>query len=200
MMFAACRQRASVGMRREDRWEDTVVGMLDDLEMQAEGLHLAERAVEVDELSVAQYAEVELAARLHASIGGSVRIGMVEGPELHGRLAGAGSDWVLVDDDRGCAWFAHLQQVAVIRGLDFHSVPDEARPLSARLSLRSILRRLAGGRQRCVLHLVGGRTLHGVLARVGADFVELGQAGAGEPVTVPLAAVAVVQDQSWGPS
>jgi len=80
---------------RDDERPDPVLGMLDDLELQAEGLHLAERAVEVDELSTAQYAEVELVARLHASVGSTVRVGMSHGTELHGwpMPARTGSSW-----------------------------------------------------------------------------------------------------------
>lgn len=175
------------------RWDDSVLGMLDDLEMQAEGLHLAERAAEVDELAVAQYAEVPLLARLHAATGTELRVGTVDGLEVRGRLAGAGADWVLVEDGGGRGWFVHLPHVAVLGGLGPRFVPDAARPLSARLSLRSVLRGLAADAQPCAVHLRGGRTLHGLLARVGADFVELRAAAAGE-VTVPLAAIAVVRE------
>jgi hypothetical protein len=168
--------------------------MLDDLEMQAEGLHLAERAVEVDELAVAQYAEVELLDRLHASVGRQVRVSTA-GPDLRGELAAAGADWLLVDDGAGGAWFAQLGLVVTISGLAAGSLPEPARPMAARLSLRSILRRLARDRKSCALHLLGDRALHGVPLRVGADFVELGQDDAPEPVTVPLSAIAVVQDR-----
>jgi hypothetical protein len=176
--------------------DDAVVGMLDDLEMQAEGLHLAERAVEVGELSIAQYAEIELLARLHASVGSAVRVSVDEGLELQGRLAAAGTDWVLVDDERGGAWFAHLPHVVMVGGLAARSVPDSARPVGARLSLRSVLRRIAADGRACALHVSGGRTLHGSVVRVGADFVELRPGDATEPVTVPTSAVAVVQDRS----
>ena len=177
-------------------FEDSVLALLDDLEMQADGLHLAERAVEVDELSVAEYAEVELVARLHGSAGCTLRIGLAEGLELRGRLARVGSDWLLLDDGQGSAWFVPLGSLGVIVGLGARSVPAEARGLSARLSLRSVLRRLAGEMQPGVLHLRGGRILHGVLVRVGADFAELRQSDAGAVVTVPLAAVTVVQVRS----
>jgi hypothetical protein len=195
MMFDARRQRASLGMHWQDRDEgrhDSVLGMLDDLELQAEGLHLAERAVEVDELSVAQYAEVELIARLHASIGLDVRVAVAGAIELRGRLAGAGADWILVDG-AGSAWFVHVSEVVEVAGLGPRSLPDQARPVSARLTLRSVLRRLAEDGQPCALHLRGGRMLHGVLVRVGADFVDLRPGDAGAPVCVPLGAVAVVQ-------
>jgi hypothetical protein len=185
-------------MRWEDRWDDAVLGMLDDLEMQAEGLHLAERAVEVDELSVAQYAEVELVARLHASIGRPLRVATIDSLDLHGRLASVGSDWMLLVDGGGGGWFVHLPCVDLVTGLGSGSVPGAARSLSTRLSLRSVLRGLADDRQPGAVHLRGGRTLHGTLVRVGADFVELRQGETGERVTVPLAAVSVVQGRSSG--
>jgi len=166
--------------------------MLDDLEMQAEGLHLAERAVEVGELSVAQYAEVELVGRLHASVGRQVHVGTVDGIEIDGRLTATGADWVLVSAG-GNVWFAHLPSVAVLRGLAPGSLPAEARPLTSRLSLRSALRRFAEDRRPCTVHLRGGRALQGNLIHVGKDFAVLRQGQTGEPVTVPLGAVAVVQ-------
>jgi len=185
-------------MSSAGRWEHAVLALLDDLELQAEGLHLAERAAEVDALTVAEYAEVPLLARLHASIGRQVRVGVTDDLEIRGRLARVGSDWMLVDHG-DIAWFVHLSVVRVVSGLHERAVPDEARPLSARLSLRSVLRRLAEERRACALHLAGGRIAQGTLLRVGADFVELRSPDVPDPVVVPLAAVAVVRD-SGGPS
>jgi len=180
-------------MSGEDRWEQSVLGMLDDLEMQAEGLQLAERAVEVGELSVAQYAEVELIGRLHASTGRSVRVGMIDGLELHGRLTAVGADWLLVSDGTGAVWFAHLAAVGVLGGIAPGPMPEEARPLTSRLSLRSALRGLGEDRRRCTLHLRGGRTAQGNLVRVGADFAVLRLSETGDELTVPLTAIGVVQ-------
>jgi hypothetical protein len=179
------------------RWEESVLAMLDDLEMQAEGLHLVERAVEVEELGVAEFAEVELVGRLLGSIGNTVRVGLVDGLELRGRLAGAGTDWMLVDDDGGGEWFVHLAAVGVVTGLGHRSVPSAARRVSARLSMRSVLRGVAGDRRPCAVRLHGGRIVHGILTRVGADFAELRQTDLDASiVTVPLAGIAVVQGQS----
>jgi hypothetical protein len=191
-MFAGRCQRASIGMPADPSWEHAVLALLDDLELQAEGLHLAERAAEVDALSVAEYAEVPLVARLHASIGREVRVGATETTDVRGRLARVGADWLLVDNGR-IAWFVHLPAVLVVSGLDTHSTPEQARPLSARLSLRSVLRRLAEEGRQCALEMRGGRSVLGTLVRVGADFVELRPPDAPEPVVVPLAAVAVVR-------
>jgi hypothetical protein len=188
-------------MAGADRWEDSVLGMLDDLEMQAEGLQLAERAAEVGELSVAQYAEVELLGRLHGSVGRSVRVGTLDGLELHGRLTAIGSDWFLVSDQQGGVAFVPLTAVAVLGGLAAGALPEVARPLTARLSLRSALRGLAEDRRPCTVHLRGGRTLSGNLIRVGADFAMVRQSGTGEQLTVPLGAIAVVrgrpEESSW---
>lgn len=173
-------------------WHD-VLALLDDLEMQAAGLHLAERAAEVDALSVAEYAEVPLAGRLHASSGREVRVALSDDLELRGRLVRAGHDWFVVEQAQ-TAWFVHVPAVRLVTGLDPHSVPEEARPLSARLSLRSVLRRLAEERRECALHLHGGRVVQGGLARVGADFVELRTGEPPDLVVVPLASVVVVRD------
>src|SRR4051794_26600228 len=94
-MFGGVGHRASGGMRPEDHPEtqpdgraETLLGVLDDLEMQAGGLHLADRAVEVTALSEAQYAEVDLVARAHGSLGHVVRVATSAGEEVRGRLAG----------------------------------------------------------------------------------------------------------------
>ena len=184
-------------MPADPPWEHAVLALLDDLEQQAEGLHLAERAAEVDALSVAEYAEVPLVARLHASIGREVQVGVLDELEVRGRLARVGSDWLLVHRDH-IAWFVNLTAVLTVSGLDAHAVPDEARPLSSRLSLRSVLRGLAEERRRCSLQLRGGRVAQGTLGRVGADFAELRADHPAEAVVVPLAGIAVVRDSGDG--
>jgi len=172
-------------------WQ-AVLALLDDLEMQAEGLHLAERAAEVEALSVAGYAEVAMVGRLHASLGREVHAVLADDLELRGRLARVGSDWLLVEQGHA-AWFARLPALRTVTGLDDGAVPEEARPLSARLSLGSVLRRVAEERSGCALHLLGGRVVEGRLVRVGADFVELRSGEPADTVVVPLAAVVVLR-------
>lgn len=187
-------------MAGEDRWERSVLGMLDDLEMQAEGLQLADRAVEVGELGVAQYAEVELVGRLHGSVGRTLRVGTLDGLDVHGRLTATGADWILVSDADGGVAFVQLTAVAVVGGLAPTALPEAAWPLTARLTLRSALRRLGEDRRPCAVHLRGGRTLDGNLIRVGADFAVVRQSGSGEQLTVPLAAIAMVRgrpEEAW---
>lgn len=179
-------------MRQDENGGDDLDRVLEDLEQQAEGLHLAERAVEVDELTVAQDAEVQLGARLLASVDREVRVS-TPGPDVRGRLSGAGADWLEVVDGAGARWSVALRHVLQIGGLGPGAIPEQARPVAARLSLRSVLRRLAEDRSRVAWYLADGRTLGGAPIRVGADFVDLRVEGADGQVTVPLAAVVAVR-------
>ena len=56
------------GMRDRMGWEASMFALFDDLEQQAEGMHLADRDADVADLSLAEYARVNLAARLHAAL------------------------------------------------------------------------------------------------------------------------------------
>src|SRR3954452_13827829 len=156
-MFYAVGQRASVGMRRHEqpeeeprdgRSEETLAAVFDDLEMQADGLHLSERAVEVAELSVAQDAELDLLSRFHGCVGSVVRVGTCDGQEVRGTLAGAGGDWVMVDE-AATTCFVPLHAVALVAGLGREAVPVQGRALPSRLSFRSVLRRLADEAEPC---------------------------------------------------
>src|SRR4051812_50200772 len=79
------------------RWRDRLGDVLDDLEQQAEGLALAARDAEVAEQSRAEYARVDLAARLHGSLGRQLRLGVAGVAALEGILSGVGAGWLLVD-------------------------------------------------------------------------------------------------------
>jgi hypothetical protein len=162
--------------------------LLDDLEHQAEGLYLADRAVEVAELGVAQYAEVGLAGRWQASVDRLVRIVTIDGWDVRGQLVRAGADWVILDGGGAGAWALHLRFVATVTGLADRPVPVEARPFSARLSLGSVLRGLVDGTDPVGLRLADGRFVRARLTRVGADFVEL-RPQSGEPTVVPFSAL-----------
>lgn len=182
-------------MPREGPREDPVGGLLDDLEQQAAGLHLADRAVEVAELGIAQYAEVELAGRLHASAGRPVRVDTTDGWNVQGQLVRAGAGWIVLDVGGGREWALNVAAVATVGGLADGTLPPEARPISARLTLGSLLRHSDEGREGVAVRVAGGRVLHGRLARVGADFVELEQ-DAGGTTVIPFASLVAVQLRS----
>ena len=54
-------------------WEERLLAVFDDLEQQAEGLALEARDAEVAELGRAEYAAVDVAARLHGAVASRLR-------------------------------------------------------------------------------------------------------------------------------
>jgi hypothetical protein len=171
------------------RWRDRLWDVLDDLEQQAEGLALAARDAEVAEQSRAEYARVDLPARLHGSLGRRLSLGVRGVATLDGVLSGVGAGWVLVEVG-AAEWVVPLDGIVSLRGLAERGVPLEARPVTARLGLASALRRVAEERDEVLLHRVDGSLDRGVLTRVGADFVEL---RARDTEVVPFSALAAVR-------
>jgi hypothetical protein len=170
--------------------DDPLSGLFDDLEQQAAGLHLAEREAEVAELAVGEYADVTLLSRLHAAVGLPVRLRLAGGLVAQGVLERVGADWLQLDV-RGRPWVVRLQALTGVTGLPDRAVTEEARPVTARLSLRSGLRALGRSGRECVVQLVDGTRLEGLLGRVGRDFVELlpaGRVAADDPAGAPTAA------------
>lgn len=171
------------------RPEPGLLGVFADLELEAEGLHLDQRAAEAADLAVAEYAGVTLAARLLGSVDAEVRLRLDGGLEVGGRVARAGDGWVVL---RGQAtWLVPAAAITTAEGLAARAVATEARTVLARLSLASVLRRLAQERTPVLVHLRDASRLDGALARVGADFVEV--AGPRARI-VTFAALAAVQE------
>jgi len=187
------------------RWDERLLGVFEDLEQQAEGLALDERDATVAELAPAEYARVDLVARLHASYG----LPLVLDIAGHGRLAGtllrAGSDWLLLEEGRGGPEsLVRTATVAVAHGASAAARGEEARPVAARLGLASALRGLADERGTVRISLCDGRHLRGRPVRVGRDFLELAEDTGGfvaeltagrealAPVLVAFDALAVV--------
>ena len=173
------------------RWEERLLREFDDLEQQAEGLHLAERDATVAELSVSEYAEVELASRLHASVGAPVTLALLGASSVDGVVERVGRDWLLVGQNQ-TETVVRMAAVTRARGLSTRAVPEEARSLLARLGLGSVLRQLAAERENLVLTLSDASQLRGVLWRVGADFVEVATESRHVEV-VPFAALVTVR-------
>ena len=175
------------------RWDQRLGDLFDDLEQQAEGLALAERDAEVAEQSRAEYARVDLAARLHASVGARLLVTVPQVGPLDGLLRRVGEDWCLLEVGE-CEWIVRTSATGSLRGLADRAVPESLRPVTARLGWPSAMRGVADGRGSVVLHRRDGTQARGALVRVGADFVELlGEEEPGRPAVVPLAAVVAVR-------
>jgi hypothetical protein len=154
------------------RWEDAVVALFDDLEQQAEGLQLLERDAEVADLTQAEYARIALAARLHASVGGVLRLRLLGGRLVSGRLSRVGQDWLLLAD-QGSEWVLRTAAVASLSGVSPRATHEDTRSVLDTLSLRHVLRRVAGDAEPVLVHLLDEQRLEGRVGRVGADFFEL---------------------------
>ncbi len=186
------RQRARM------RWEERLFAVFDDLEQQAEGLALAERDAEVSELARAAYAEVDLAARLHASVGRAVALVVAGVGEVSGELQRAGAGWCLVRTAAGSGglWVVRTAGIVTVRGLSEQALGAAQRPLAARLGMGSLLRGFAEATVPVAAHTTDGSVRTGRVRRVGADFVELwcsGDAARADWLLVPFAALGAVR-------
>lgn len=175
-------------------------GVFEDLEQQAAGLHLAERDAELVDRARGEYATVSFASRVHASVGHEVRVNLVGGQVVQGRLAHAGIDWCVVAPSTARAtWLVRLAAVAFAHGLSPRAVPEAARPVHARLGFGSALHRLAEEAAALRLHAVSGPVSWVRISRIGADFLEAepvdGPRGSQSPLLVPFAALVAVESR-----
>jgi hypothetical protein len=196
MVVHSVDRRAYGDERDVMRWEERLLDLFDDLEQQAEGLALIGRDTEVAEQSRAEYARVDLAARLHASVGRSVRLDVRGLGGVEGRLARVGEGWCLLGDG-AVEWLVRTAAVIAVRGVSQRGRAVDARPVTARLGLTSALRGVAETRSVVVVHSVDATSVRGVLGRVGEDFVELGvgedRVTSGEVVLVPFSGLAALR-------
>ena len=168
--------------------------VFDDLEQQAQGLHLVERDAEVADLTAAEYSRVNLASRLHASLGQDLRVRLLGGRVVAGRLARLGEDWFLLVDGSS-EWVVRHHGVATVDGLSGKAHSEDTWSVVDRLTLRAVLRRLSRANESCLVHFCDDQQVEGCVGRVGRDFFEL-DVGDGADRTsqaVPIAAVAALQ-------
>lgn len=181
-------------------WEERLLALFDDLEQQAEGLALSARDAEVAELGRAEYAQVDLASRLHGSLGRRVGLAVTGVGRLDARLGRVGSDWCLAETATH-EWLVRLDAVTRVGGLGEQAVDPRHRALAARLGFGSALRGVAEDGAPVLVHLLDGTQARGWLRRVGADFLELraeqdvawGDRAGGRLDAVSFAAVAGVR-------
>jgi hypothetical protein len=175
-------------------WEQRLFELFDDLEQQAEGLALLARDADASASARDHYTEVDLASRLHASVGTSVEIVVPGVGAVRGRLLRVAQGWCLLEpaDGAGQEVIVNLAGLLSARGLASRAAPEAVRGVAARLGIASALRTVAAEQQVVVVVRADGEMRRGRLGRVGADFVELtGEAGTAE--VVPMAALSVVR-------
>jgi hypothetical protein len=179
---------------RRVTWEERLLELFDDLEQQAEGLALLARDAEVSQRARDHYTEIDLASRLHASVGTEVDLVVPGAGPITGRLLRVGNAWCLVEpaDARGQEVIVNLAGLLSARRLAVRAAPEPVRGIVARLGIASALRGAAAASDAVVVVRVDGEVRRGRLGRVGSDFVELvGETGTAE--AVPMTAVSVVR-------
>jgi len=171
-------------------WEEELFAFFDDLESQASAAFAADRDAELADRSRAEYQQVTLAGRLMASVGNEIALDVRGVGLLRGTLERVATGWLLLGS-AGQDWIVREAAIATVRGASDRAVPAIAWEAVARLGIGSALRRLAESGERCLLHLLDGSRYDGTVRRVGADFVEVEDAG--RLRLVAFAALAAVQ-------
>jgi hypothetical protein len=175
-------------------WEEELFGYLDDLEGRAAALYDAERLPEIADRARSEYRSVTLSARLMASLDLDLSLELTGVGTVTGRLVRVATGWCLLEGP-GQEWVVPMAAVAGVHGASERAVPEVAWPTVAKLGLGTALRRLADSGEPCSAHLTDGTRHDGVLARVGADFVEVATGEAGRIVLVPFGHLAAVQSR-----
>ncbi len=189
------------------RWD----ALFADLEAQLEAAETAELDAEVADRSRRDAAGLTWADRARGSLGARLTVHVLGVPmPLVAVLTEVASQWLLLTEPPGRSVLVPLRAVMSLGGLGPWSAAGPGGQVAARLGLGSALRGIARERLPVQVLLVDGSTVHGTVDRVGADFVEISELGAGEVRrvaaddgggrravrTVPYAALALVRSSA----
>ncbi|WP_427006790.1 hypothetical protein [Pseudarthrobacter sp. H2] len=178
------------------RWD----ALFEDMEAQLAAGERLDFDAEVAERTRADAAAVELADRLRGSLGLRIGIHLASGTLFEGVLSHVGSQSMVLDEPRHQVL---IPQASAVRysGLSRLAVTEHA-AVRQRLGLASSLRALSRDRASLTVLVARGpaeSVLHGVIDRVGQDFLDLALTHAGEDrraanvrqtATIPFAALA----------
>jgi len=179
------------------RWD----ALFADLEAQLAAGERLDLDVEIDERARVDAAAVELADRLRGSLGRRIGVHLGSGTVYEGTLSHAGSQWLVLDEERHQVLIPHA---AAVRYEGLSRLAVGAGPaVGLRLGLASALRGLARDRASLTVLVARGTSgesvLHGVIDRVGRDFLDLAITAPGEErrpanvsgvATIPFGALA----------
>ena len=178
------------------RWER----LFEDLEAEADEASRAERNDEVADRTWREVGRQQLTDRLRAAAGREIVVRVSGAGAVRGSVASTGNGWVLVDEISGTQTLVPTRHVIAVGGLGRKAaVPGSEGRVGARLGLSYALRGISRDRVRVILALVDGGTLTGIIARVGADFLDLAPAegadqGQARALTaVPLNAIVLIR-------
>jgi small nuclear ribonucleoprotein (snRNP)-like protein len=179
------------------RWER----LFDDLEAQLDAASAAELAGEVSERTRYERGQLTLADRLLAWVGQPVRLQLLGGTTVAGRLEQAAQEWVVVEHGPS-VMLVPLAALVDIVGLGAAASTGDRQSVPRRMGLTAALRAVARDRSPVHVELIDGRAVAGTVDAVGADHLDLAEHPPDEPRrpaavrrvhTVPLTAIAAVR-------
>ena len=179
------------------RWER----LFDDLEAQLEAASAAELAGEVSERTRYESGQLTLADRLVAWVGQPVRLQILGGMTVAGRLEQAAQEWIAVGHGPA-VMLVPLTALVDIVGLGAPASTADRQSVPRRLGLTAALRAVARDRSPVYIELTDGRAVTGTVDVVGADHLDLAEHPSDEPRrpaavrrvhTLPLPAIAAVR-------
>ncbi len=182
------------------RWD----ALFTDLEGQLAASGRLDLEAEVAERARLEAAAVELADRLRGSLGMPIGVRLAAGTVFEGILSHAGSQALVLNEARHQVLIPYAAVVRYL-GLSRLAVTEPSR-VRQRLGLASALRGLASDRTRLAVLTSGGAAgesaLHGVIDRVGRDYLDLALTEDGEDrraasvrgtATIPFAALSALR-------
>lgn len=182
------------------RWDD----LFFDLEIQAAASERLDLDAEISERTRVEAAAVTLADRLRGSLGLPIVVQLASGSTFAGTLSHAGSQALVLDEPGHQVLVPYASAVRYL-GLSRLAVAEPSR-VRQQLGLASALRELARDRARLGILISAGaageQTLHGVIDRVGRDYLDVAVTGEGEErraanvrelATIPFTALAGIR-------
>ncbi|WP_458111413.1 hypothetical protein [Arthrobacter sp. R1-13] len=160
------------------RWD----ALFEDMEAQFSAENRLQRESEIAERVRIDVAGVGIADRLRASINLRVTVHLLSGSTLSGLLGHAGSQLLVLNEQQHQVLVPYAA-IGRCSGLARHAVAEPSL-VRQRPDLGSALRALSRDRSHLALTLAGGSqgetTLHGVIDRVGRDYVDFAVTAPGE--------------------
>lgn len=162
------------------RWDD----LFSDLEAQLGAAQDAQFQADVSDLTRSERASIELAERLLSARGQSVALTLRDGEMVQGVVVDAAVQWLLLETG-GPQTLVPMRAVALVSGLPPRT--SHVTDVERRLGIGHALRALARDRARVTVD-VGAGEVTGLIAIVGADYVEL-STSMGAMCAVPIDAI-----------
>ena len=180
--------------------DDRVDDVLADLSGQLDAALALDLAAEVADRSRREAGLVRLVDRLRGAVGRRLVLDYA-GARVMAVLEEVGVDWIVIVESAGRRALVPIARVAGIGAVGAPVAAPGGAAVADRLDLRYRLRRLARDRSPVTVLRAGGNALTGIVARVGADYLEVDARDAElsdrsrgrELILVPLAAVECVR-------